>query len=233
MLAGAACGGGSQPAETTTGAATTGLSEDEEIAGVLTLFVEAAGRGDAEAMWGLLSEQSREQLGPTLEEFAAEYATGFEEGVGAFAGTPYEVLLSDVTPSGWGIGAIAGDRPGDGEPEYAAYAAMLVEEGTGWRLELGDPVAVRLLAPVGQTDEKQPQIRFSVEANAAVEEAGLWVDGEPVAGTVEGSGEQVRIAGTPAKPLAPGRHVVVVFGRSGSNATAGASPFVVESGPSA
>ena len=103
-------------------------------------------------------------------------------------------------------------------------------EGTGWRLELGDPVAVGC-SPVGQTTEKQPQIRFSVEANAAVEEAGLWLDGGRCATrTARGpAGADRRDAG---RPLAPGRHVIVVFGRSGSNAAA-ASPFVIERGPSA
>ena len=143
------------------------------------------------------------------------------------------MVLSDVTPSGWGIAAIAGDRTRAGKREYATYAAALTRQRRGWRLVLGDPVAVELLSPRGQTKEKQPQVRFRVRADAPVEEAGLWLDGAPVPATAGGSGRNVLIAGTPPRLLAPGRHVIVLFGRSGDDATAGASVFVVQGGTTA
>ena len=233
VLAACAGGGESTAGETSQAETSTGLAEDADAAGVLRLFVEAAGRGDAEGMWGLLSERSRERLGPTLDDFARRYAEGFQEGLGSFAGTPYEVVLSDVTPSGWGIAAIAGDRTRAGKREYATYAAALTRQRRGWRLVLGDPVAVELLSPRGQTKEKQPQVRFRVRADAPVEEAGLWLDGAPVPATAGGSGRNVLIAGTPPRLLAPGRHVIVLFGRSGDDATAGASVFVVQGGTTA
>ena len=109
-----ACGGGGSGEATThqqaAGTTTTSKPRDDpEVAGALDLFVQAAGRGDAETMWGLLSRQSRSLLGPTLAKFEQEYADGFEDGLGSFATTDYDVVLSQVTPSGWGIAAIAGD----------------------------------------------------------------------------------------------------------------------------
>lgn len=184
-------------------------------------------------MWGLLSRQSRSLLGPTLAKFEQEYADGFENGLGSFATTDYDVVLSQVTPSGWGIAAIAGTRTHDGKNEFAAYAVPVAQEGGGWRLELGDPIRLELLSPGGKTSESQPEIVFRARAKAPIEEAGVWVDGEPVPGNVNGSGNDIRVTATPGKPLGSGRHVVVAYVSSGESAMAGAAPFRITGAPSA
>ncbi len=179
-------------------------------------------------MWQLLSTRSREQLGPTQAAFADEYAGEFQRGVGAFAGTPFETVLSVTTESGWGVAAIAGDRTRNGELEFAAYGAAFREEDGAWRIELGDPVRLANTAPGRTTADPEPNVQVEIAADASVEEAGLWLDGEPLPGTVGGQGDAVTVVATPAAPLASGWHVLVIFGRAGDAATAGATPFQVE-----
>lgn len=236
-LAAAACGGSSEPRASTTGSSTqTGSAAPvatPEAAGVLGLFVQAAGRGDAEAMWGLLTTRSQRALGPTLTRFEKKRAKGFETGLGSFAGTGYDVLLSEMTSSGWAIAAIAGERTRRGKREYAAYAAMLAREGNGWRLELGDPLRLELLSPRHTRTETQPLVAFRAAAEQPIRAAGLWLDGTPLPGRVRGSGATIEVTGKPAQPLAVGRHVVIVFASTGNVASAGAAPFRISGGPTA
>ncbi len=236
LLATGACGsGGPDEATTEQGSTTTATKpiDDQEVAGTLDLFVQAAGRGDAEAMWGLLSQQSRSRLGPTLSEFEKDYAEGFQSGLGSFAQTSYDIVLSQVTPSGWGVAAIAGTRTREGKNEYAAYAAPLARENGGWRLDLGESIRLKLNSPGRKTSEAQPRILLRARAKLPITEAGVWLDGKPVPGNVNGSGRDVFVAAKPARPLRSGRHVVVVFASTGETATAGAAPFRVEGGTNA
>ena len=97
--------------------ATAGLTIDDPGPGdALRAFIEAAGAGDTDALWGLLTPVSRKQLGPTRADFARKYGQGFRDGVGTFAGTPYEMVISRRDDGGWGVAAIAGQprsrRPG-------------------------------------------------------------------------------------------------------------------------
>jgi hypothetical protein len=216
---------GTEPAATS---ATASLpTEAPEVGEVLERFVAAAGNRDVETMWALLSEASREELGPTVEDFAAEYAEGFQSGLGSFAGSGYQVVLAEETESGWGVAAVAGERERSGEKEYAAYAAAFSNDGSGWRIELGAPLAVRVDSPPAVTSDRAPPIRVAVEGDAPIEEAGVWLDGEPLPATPGGQAGELTITGEP-RALSPGRHVVVVFGRSGERAVAGAFPFTVE-----
>lgn len=228
LLLAAGCSGGSGGSEGSTSAPQGTLpTAAPEVGETLEQFVAAAANRDVEAMWELLSEASRERLGPTIDDFAEEYAEDFQGGLGSFAGSAYGVVLAVETPSGWGVAAIAGERERDGEPEYAAYAAALSSDGSGWRLELGAPLTVRVDSPPALTENRAPPIEVAIESESPIEEAGLWLDGEPFPGTVGGSEREVTITGE-ARALVPGRHVVVVFGRAGENAIAGAYPFTIQ-----
>jgi hypothetical protein len=222
----AGCGGSDGKGTQTSSSA---LPAAEPAAGeVLSQFVEAAGAADAEGMWSLLSLPSQGRLGPEVEDFAAGYATRFRDGLGTFAGTSYEVVLSVATMTGWGVAAIAGDRVRDGEEEFATYAAALRREGDGWKLELDAPVNLRRVEPEGTTtSDPEPRIVLVIEAETAIEEAGLWLDGKPLTANVRGSdGRQITLEALP-RDLSPGRHSVVVFGRTGDLAAAGSTPLTL------
>jgi hypothetical protein len=232
------CSGESDDAATTSTApsstqpSTTGESQLEpapETAAVLEQFIDAADDGDIDAMWQLLSATSREQLGPTREEFASERAPGFQRGLGSFAGTPYRIVLATETDSGWGIAAIAGQRTRGGEEEVAAYAVALRREGSEWKLELGAPIELRQISPPRVTSEARPEVEFEIVAPAAVDEAGLWLDGAALPATASGEAAAVNVIATP-DALAPGWHVLTILGRSGDLAAAGAAAFYVDTG---
>jgi hypothetical protein len=228
------CSGDEPEQAATTSAATTAtpseqFEPDESVGATLRRFVDAAAAGDATVMWQLLSTQSREQLGPTQEEFS-ELAADLERGLGSFGGTPYRTILSVRTASGWGVAAVAGGRIRGGEAEFAAYGAALRREGGEWRIELGDPIDIVNNEPPETTPDRQPRVQFELSADGPVEEAGLWLDGAALPATAAGQAAAVTVVATPESPLEPGWHVLVVFGRAGDDAAAGATPFEVEAG---
>lgn len=232
-LAAGCSGGPDESAQTTAPATAQGseqLDEEKAVGEALRRFVDAAAAADADALWGLLSARSREQLGPTQAEFSEELVADLERGLGSFAGSPYETVLSVETESGWGVAAIAGGRIRSGEAEFAAYGAALRLEDGDWRIELGDPVDIVNNEPPQTTDDRQPRVQFEVSADAPVDEAGLWLDGVALPANAAGTADAVTVVATPEQPLAPGWHVLVVFGRAGDDATAGATPFEVEGG---
>lgn len=234
LLLAAGCSGGKTGEGSSTAAAASTqaeqLEENQAVGVALRRFVEAAAAGDAGAMWALLSERSREQLGPTRAEFAKELAPDLEQGLGSFGGTPYETVLSVTTQSGWGVAAVAGGRVRSGTAEYAAYGAALVLEDGEWRVQLGDPIDIVQNEPAKTTADRQPRVQFELRADAPLDEAGLWLDGVPLPAAAGGAPGAVTIVATPQAPLAPGWHVLVAFGRAGGEANAGATPFEVEAG---
>jgi hypothetical protein len=140
------------------------------------------------------------------------------------------VVLSVRTASGWGVAAVAGGRIRSGDAEFAAYGAALRREGGEWRIELGDPVDIINNEPSETTADRRPRVQFELAADGPVEEAGLWLDGVALPATAGGTADAVTLVATPEAPLAPGWHVLVVFGRAGDEAAAGATPFEVEAG---
>ena len=236
-----ACGGNEQPApfgaqppsataegETVPAPAPT---PEPQVGLMLSRFTQAAADGDTAALWELLSSESRQRLGPTIEDFAQELGPKFQGGLGAFAGTDYELVLAVEMPSGWGVAAIAGVRERDGREEFATYAAAFRRESGEWKIELGAPLDLIRVKPEGtQTAEARPDIVIRIDAATKIEEAGLWLDGEPLpAKGRSADGREVVIAGQPDVALSPGNHVVVIFAESGDTANAGSMPVDVRS----
>lgn len=233
-LAASGCSGGETETAPSAAGTATGPREEAdqlepapEAALVLREFVGAAAAGDVDAMWERLSATSKEALGPTRRAFAQEAAPGFQRGLGSFASGSYEVVVSTETASGWAVAAIAGVRRRAGDEEFAAYGVALRKEDGEWKLELGAPVELRQLEPPRATPDASPRVEVAIAADEAVDEAGLWVDGEPLPATAGGTPSSIRLTAT-AEPLEPGWHVLTVFGRSGDHAAAGAAPFFVE-----
>lgn len=159
------------------------VSADISPGGTLRAFVEAAGKGDAPRMWGLLSQQTQRRFGPDLARFRKGTAVELTEGVGAFARLGgYKVGLSEKLSESWAIAVITGRRQVEGKAEAGAYGVALRGKGAAWRLELGGPVRLRILGPrAGEAiAQPAPQTAVEVKAPTAIEGAILYADGKPV-----------------------------------------------------
>jgi hypothetical protein len=193
------------------------MTYDPRLGEVLQEFVQAAADGDAGGLWELLSSGSRERLGPTQDEFAGRLLPDFRDGLGTFAGTNAEIVVSGADPNGWGVAAIAGEREREGRQEFAAYAAALRLEDGDWRLELGAPIALRHL-----TGGPPDTLEVEVSAETRIEAAGLWVDGQPLRASVRGTAPDRFIVHAERLQLGSERHVAVTFARTRDAAAAGA-----------
>jgi hypothetical protein len=242
LAAGCGGGGGGDGSAGTTPSGTVGDDgatptppPDDEAYGVedpapgqtLLRFVRAAGDGDVEGMWELLSTPTQASIGPTAPDFQRGAAREFEEGLGTLADSA-EVHLSRVLGE-WGAAAVTGTRTAEGQEEFYAYGAALVQEDGEWRLDLGGLVVTQLQPePLAET-EALPELRASIGAGGPVAVTLLYLDAEPL--QAQRSGDTpfaVTLRATPVAPLAAGRHVALVFASSGETATALAWPFTVE-----
>lgn len=225
-LALAGCGGGSEAAGTPVAA--EGGTPAPELGRELVRFAEAAARGDARAMWAMLSPATRESLGPTFPEFRRDVALELTDGIGTIARGGEVVLARGLAP-GLGLAALAGERTVDGEVEDYAYAAAFVRMGGAWRLEIGGAAVNTLEPDPEETTGRTPELKASVQAPGRVERLLLWLDGEPVAGRRDDDGLfSATLRAEPDGELADGRHVLVVFGSGGGAAVAAAWPFRVD-----
>ena len=216
---------GTEPSETGTSTAAADPA-GEAAAAVLADVVEAAGTGNDLVVWDLLTPASQERLGPNYDTFQIGPGRELEEGLGSFAGTPYEVLVASSVADGIAVVAIAGQREAEGQSELAGYAAVLRDDDGGWKLELGGPV---LLLPAFPGSGSLPagvpaEIAVGAEAPAPLDLTLLWLDGEPLDAQLgaPGDGTAGTITGRGAEPLAAGPHVLVAFARAGTDAGAGA-----------
>ena len=218
------------------GATVTGTSPDPTQYGVvapgpgnaLLEFVRAAGAGDADAMWNLLTEPTQASIGPTLDEFRTTTAIELQEGLGTLAKSA-RVILSRELPQDWGVAAIAGEREVEGDTEYYAYGVAMAQEEGQWRIELGGVVVTALKPdPLAETDAR-PDIEANVGAGGELGQVLMWLDGKPLPATRSGDSPfAASMSARPARALAPGRHEVVVFASSELTATAVAWTFSVQ-----
>ena len=165
------------------GSGTATRAADASPGSTLRAFVEAAGKGDAARMWGLLSKQTQRRYGPDLARFRKGTAVELTEGVGSFARSgSFRVGLSDTLSDSWAIAVVTGRRQVEGQSEDGAYGAALRGDGAAWRLELGGPVRLRILGPhPGEVvTYVGPQTAVEAKAPTAIEGAILYGDGTPI-----------------------------------------------------
>ena len=189
---------------------------------VLTRFVRAAEARDAEGMWNLLSVPSQRRLGPTLVGFRNRAATRLARQVGVFVRGRSRIFLTEPITATFAVAAYGGrTNVGEGQP-FGTFAAALRREEGGWRLELGGPIDVRPLGPdPGDTARGTFQIAAGIEANAAVVEAGLWLDGQTVPGRASGVGaDRVTVFSESRRRIPRGPHAVVAFASTFADASA-------------
>jgi hypothetical protein len=202
-------------------------SADPEPGLTVLRFVQAARRGDAEQMWGLLSEPTRRSIGPGLLPFSRGTATDLFDSFEDFR--QGRVLLSRRLDDEWAVGALSGRfDTEEGDSESAAYAVALRREDGRWRVELAGLVIARLRPPPADTAGDRPELGAETQAGSNVERMLLWLDGAaarvPYERTSPFTGE---IDGRPQEPVGPGEHTVVVFARTRDTAGAQAWTFDV------
>jgi hypothetical protein len=184
---------------------------------VLRNFARAAARGDERAMWERLSAPTRRRLGPTLAGFRREHARRLEQELRGL-GRRHELLLTQTIEPPFAVAAI-----GRGSRVYAA--ALRLENGL-WRVELDAPLQVVPLRPKpGETVRRRTQLAADVKAEAAILEAGLWLDG--FAFPTRGGGptaSALTMFGETAQ-LSPGPHTVIAFASTAAHAAARAWSF--------
>jgi hypothetical protein len=203
---------------------------DPEPGRVLLSFVKAAGRGDPDAMWELLSEPTQASIGPTLSDFRGDAAISFQHGLGTIAENA-KVVLSRRLADDWAVAAVSGSRVVEGEREDFAYGAALLPEGGKQKLELGGVVITgHKPDPTSTTDDRQPPVAANVGAGGDLTDVRMWLDGEPFPAErgANDSPFTATLRGVPAAPLEPGLHTVVVFAATDQTATATAWTFTVE-----
>ena len=222
----AGCGGGDAEDEAGAAVAPVAGVAAPAVGRALVAFVGAAGAGDADATWALLSPETRASMGPTLPEFRRGVAADLEQGLGDLAGRAGVVLSRRV--GRWGLAAVAGERVVDGEREHYAYAAAFRLVRGQWRVELGGAVAALLEpGPLDETDA-QPELGVKLDASGPLKQALMWLDDRPQAVRRRDEGPfSARLSGRADRPLGPGFHTAVALATTPDTAAAAAWPFEV------
>ncbi len=161
----------------------------------------------------------------SLKGSFAEVALDLEEGIGTIARGDLVLArrVGDV-----GFAALVDERIVDDEQEDYAYAVAFVRQDGDWRIELGAATVSALEPDPEEETGARPELRARVETAGAVQDALMWLDGEPVRAQRGTDGPFVAtLEAESPRELAPGRHVVVVLGTGPGAATAAAWPFRV------
>ena len=109
----------------------------------------------------------------------------------------------------------------------AAAVAFRLRNGR-WVADRSGSVNVQVIGPrSGTTTSSTPQVAIELKAHAPLVETGLWVDGQELLERGGGTPKEGTIYGSPVRPLRPGAHVAVGYGRTTKNATAAAWVFRV------
>ena len=221
LLAG--CGGGEKTAQTTTTPQGTTAAPDPGKDAVDALL-GAAAAGRTEAIWGMLSSDSKQRLGPTLGKFKGGAGGELTDSLGAFR-DPKVIVSERITPE-FGVVAIDGRQNG----KKSVYAVPLRLEGTTWKLELGGPVKIRVLGPQPGSRGLVAQIAAAVSGPGGSGSAVMYLDGHTENPKVAGTTSNSTLYANFDEALDPGRHTVVVFASDGRNAGATAWAFTATKG---
>jgi hypothetical protein len=218
----AGCGGGKKAVTTveTVKLPTTTTSGDPGK-DAIAAFVAAAKAGKTGAMWGMLSSESKQRVGPTLGEFKSGAGGELADTLAGFG--DYKVIVSERLTPEFGIVGID-----DGKQVYAVPLRL---EGTDWRVELGSPVKIRPLGPLpGKTEDVVAQIGAAVEGPGGEVNVVMYRDGATEQPQVRGTATDVTTFANFDPALPAGRHSVVVAATEGREAGATAWVFTVRKG---
>jgi hypothetical protein len=205
------------------GSATT-QAEPETAARTLLRFVEAAGAGDANAMWAELSTTTQGRWGPTVDDFAEGTAIELAEGLGSYARGSYAVVLDEIVAGRWAVAAVTGQREVEGMVERGAYAAAAVLQDGEWKLELGGTPSVTPAQPEPGTVVSGLSRAIANVVSATDQlDARMWLDGHELAGVIF----RAKKIEAPLELLVPGTQVLVAFVADDNHPAATAWAFTV------
>jgi hypothetical protein len=183
-------------------------------------LLHAAAAEDEPAMWATLSRVSRRRLGPTLSDFRARGARGVRAGLTPFAQGSYRVILNAPVDRGLGLVAVA--RRND------ALAVPVRRERGVWRVEIDPVFTVEAVRPLpGERVLRRTQLSAEVSAPGKIDGAAMWFDGRFFDAREYWSPNKQRMSiwGEAPQPLRHGRHTVIAFASTGSEAAANAWVF--------
>ena len=217
----AGCGGGTdaQPTTVETVKLPTTTTSGDPGKDAIDAFVAAAKAANTDALWGMLSTDTKKRLGPTLGEFKSGAGGEIADDVGGFG--PYKVIVSERLTPEFGVVAI--------DDRKRVYAVPLRLEGERWKVELGSPVAIRPIGP--DPDAVEPvvaQIAAAVEGPGGAGDAVMYLDGLTEQPQVRGTPSNATLFANFEPALDPGRHTVVVAATGGREAGATAWAFTVK-----
>lgn len=230
MLVLAGCGGGGgestpETAPTVTQPPARTYAQQPAAGELLTRFVDAAARGDTDALFALLTRRARQVYGPTAEAFAQAAGKQLTDAVGAFRREgSFKVVLSVQATPEWAVAVIAGYITHEGETAFGAYGLPARKEGGAWKLELGGSVGFNPISPDEQlTTDSTPQIATELDANEPILESAIWIDRTPIEAIV--SPDEMLLSGEATVPIPPGRHTAITFAATESSASVNAFSF--------
>lgn len=224
----AGCGddGGEDAATTPDTATTTGTGTTTvELVGpaeTLSDFIQVAARGNAAATWALLSPATKRRHGPALAAFRRSKARELERQLRAFR-RRFDVQVAGRITEHFGFGAATAGTE--------AFATALRLDGQEWSVELGGPIRIEAVRPEpGERVTRRTQVAAEVKAGAAIEDAGLWLDGRALPARGGGLTNRALTMFADTGTLETGRHSAVAFAATASHATAYAWAFTARGG---
>jgi hypothetical protein len=193
-------------------------------------LVRAAGEDDEPRMWAALTRSSHRLLGPTLADFRGGGARGLRASLAPFDRGSFRVVVNAGIDLELGVVAIAGRRAFAGRSAYGAFAAPLRLERGEWKVQIDPSLTIEAVRPLdAERVQERTQLFAEVAAPGRIDEAGMWFDGWPFSarGYTSKDRKHMSIWGEAPQPLGKGRHTVVAFAASGTDAAATAWAFTV------
>ncbi len=185
-------------------------------------LLHSAAAGDEPAMWATLSVVSRRRLGPSLADFRSRGARGVRAGVAPLAPS-YRVILNAPVDHGLGLIAIANRND--------ALAVPVRRERGVWKVEIDPIFTVEAVRPLpGDQVLRRTQLFAEVSAPGKIDDAAMWFDGRfflDARGYWSPNKQRMSLWGEAPQPLRSGRHTVVAFASTASEAAANAWVFNV------
>lgn len=178
---------------------------------VLMEFVVAVRIEDSEAVRNLLSKRFLDRYDLTDERLASSFIPALRSDIGPL-GQTVEADFERMVGADLAVAAFK-DASSRALPGLRAFAAPLVREDDGWKVE---PFGLDLIYGYPDdlsADSKRPFITFGVNTTGDPK-ARLWVDGRELP-LERRPGSPVMFEARPAKPLKPGRHLIVAFAKVG------------------
>lgn len=172
--------------------------------GFVDRLVRAAADRDAARLWELMTDPTKQKLGPTISAFARREAPVLERQLAPFRHGAYRTVVSELVTGSRGIVAIANDS--------AAFAVAVSRSGSGsLHATLGSPMTVEVLGPKPGSHGTVGQVAVRVRNAGGPLSSDLWLDGQKLPGNASGTPADATVYANLRSKLDPGVHVAVAL----------------------